>query len=307
MKQWRSLSIFASYSTNLKLVYSTELGELYLGEIERSKILLKIKQVQADLIFTSPPYPLQRKKKYGNLQGTEYISWLIECVGIILPHLKEGGSMVMEIGNAWDAGQATMSLLPLQSLIAIAEAHKLCVCQQFIWYNPAKLPSPAQWVNVERSRVKDSYTHIWWFSKTPNPKANNKRVLVPYSKAMQNLLKRQSYNSGLRPSEHHIGKTSFLQDHGGAIPSNVLTIGNTHNDPEYQTYCQNNRLPIHPARMPSQIADFFISMLTDNGDLIFDPFSGSNVTGKAAERLERRWLSFEKNEKYAIGSKGRFL
>ncbi len=62
----------------------------------------------------------------------------------------------------------------------------------------------------------------------------------------------------------------------------------------------------HPARMPSGLAEFFINFLTDPGDLVLDPFAGSNTTGSVAERLGRRWLSIESVLDYARGSRGRF-
>ena len=141
--------------------------------------------------------------------------------------MKPNGSIVMEIGNAWEPKRPVMSVLPLQSLLAFLQHGELNLCQQFVWYNPAKLPTPAQWVNIERSRVKDSYTNLWWMSPVERPKANNKRVLSEYSASMKKLLKRGKYNAGTRPSDHHIGATSFLTNNKGAIPPNVLTFSNT--------------------------------------------------------------------------------
>jgi hypothetical protein len=70
------------------------------------------------------------------------------------------------MGNAWEPGRPVMSTLALRSLLKFIDSAELNLCQQIVWHNPAKLPSPAQWVNVERIRVKDSYTHVWWLAKT---------------------------------------------------------------------------------------------------------------------------------------------
>jgi len=172
--------------------------------------------------------------------------------------------------------------------------------------NKARLPSPAQWVNVERIRVKDAFTHIWWMALTAKPKADNRRVLTPYSDAMQKLLETKSYNAGKRPSEHSIGAESFLRDNGGAIPSNVITVANTSASDPYLKHCRENNLPLHPARMPFDLAKFFINFLTEPGDLVIDPFGGSNVTGAAAESLGRRWISIEPRAEYADASISRF-
>jgi site-specific DNA-methyltransferase (cytosine-N4-specific) len=200
-----------------------------------------------------------------------------------------------------------MSTLALRALLAFLDTGKLLLCQQFIYNNPARLPGPAQWVTVERIRVKDSYSHLWWMAATDRPKASNRRILQPYSKSMLKLLKSKKYNAGPRPSEHHIGKTSFLRKHGGAIPSNVITLANTQASSDYLKFCRAKNLTLHPARMPISLAEFFIKFLTRPGDLVLDPFSGSNTTGAAAEALGRRWMSIESNKVYVKGSRGRFI
>ena len=221
--------------------------------------------------------------------------------------LTPSGSIVIELGNAWVPGEPVMSTLALESLLAFLRHGDLKLCQAFVWHNPARLPSPAQWVNVDRIRVKDSFTHIWWMSRSSRPKADNRRILQAYSKSMLDLLKSGKYNDGDRPSEHRIGKDSFLKDNGGSIPSNVLTFSNTasNNDP-YLDYCRKHRIDIHPARMPKEVASFFIKFLTDEGDIVFDPFAGSNTTGSVAESLGRKWRAVEPNASYIQGSIGRF-
>jgi len=258
------------------------------------------------LIFTSPPFPLNRKKRYGNEIGAEYIEWLADFAPIFREYLKDNGSIVMEVGNAWEPGNPVMSTLALEALLEFMRRGELHLCQQFICYNPARLPSPAQWVNVKRIRVKDAYTHVWWMSPTPNPMADNRRVLKEYSSSMQKLLKSQRYNAGTRPSQHTIGEKSFLKNHNGAIPPNVLTVSNTTSSDQYQIYCREKQLEFHPARMPMAIPEFFIKLLTVPRSLVLDPFAGSNTTGAAAERLKRRWISIEPNAGYLAGSRGRF-
>jgi site-specific DNA-methyltransferase (cytosine-N4-specific) len=261
---------------------------------------------KVQLILTSPPFPLNRKKKYGNRQGEEYIEWLAAFARLFREFLTDNGSIVIEMGNAWEAGEPVMSTLALEALLEFLKAGDFRLCQQFICHNPARLPTPAQWVNVERIRVKDSYTHIWWMSPTARPKADNRRVLRPYSASMLKLLRSKKYNAGQRPSEHNIGATSFLKDNNGAIPSNVLTFTNTHSNDPYLTYCKERNLPIHPARMPMEVATFFIKFLTEPGDLVLDPFAGSNTTGVVAEDLKRRWIAIEPDDHYIKGSRGRF-
>jgi site-specific DNA-methyltransferase (cytosine-N4-specific) len=288
--------------------YRTKLGVMHCGKAEHVLASPRFQRYrgQVQLVLTSPPFPLNRKKKYGNLQGEEYIRWLSSFGTLLREFLRPDGSIVIEVGNGWEPGHPTMSTLAIRSLLGFLDAGSLLLCQQFVSHNPARLPSPAQWVNVERIRVKDSFTHIWWMSPTDRPKADNRRILTPYSDSMQKLLKTGKYNAGPRPSQHRIGKKSFLTDNEGSIPPNVISVSNTNSLDPYQKYCRNNRLTIHPARMASEIAEFFIKFLTEPGDLVLDPFAGSNTTGSVSEKLGRKWIAIEPNSEYIRSSMGRF-
>ena len=308
------------------MAYRTERGTMLHGRIEDALATTLVDcRGKVDLLFTSPPFPLNRKKKYGNLNGDEYLEWLGKLAPALVELLTPTGSLVMELGNAWEQGRPVMSLLPLKALIRVLDGGKLNLCQQFVCHNPARLPSPAQWVTIERIRVKDSFTNVWWMAPSDHPKADNRRVLSEYSPRMKELLQRGSYNDGRRPSGFVLSKTSFLTDNGGAIPPNVLLVddtgeersdlpapenllvlANTTSTDAYSTHCRDLGYPTHPARMPEGLPEFFIQMLTDEGDLVLDPFGGSNMTGAVAERLKRRWISVEPELDYINGSRGRF-
>lgn len=294
--------------SGIKLIYSTSLGRIYHGFAETflaSRIARKYKG-KVQLLFTSPPFPLNHKKKYGNLQGNAYLDWLAAFAPAFRKLLAPNGSMVMELGNAWEPGRPVMSTLALEALLAFKKKGRLRLIQQFVAHNPARLPSPAQWVNIERIRVKDSFTHLWWLAPSDRPYADNRSVLTEYSNSMKLLLKTKAYNAGVRPSGHRIGKRSFLRNNGGSIPSNVLMFSNTASTDKYQEYCRRKKLKPHPARMQSRIAEFFIQFLTQKNDLVFDPFAGSNTTGASAELLGRNWISVEARRDYITCSRGRF-
>ncbi len=289
-------------------VYTTAFGSAVLGASEDILTSTNFQRFKGrtDLILTSPPFPLNRKKKYGNFSDDEYLDWLANQALLLREFLSPSGSIVLELGNSWNKGSPTMSTLALKAMLAFLERGGLKLCQQFVWFNPAKLPTPAPWVTIERIRVKDAFTHIWWMSHVDRPKANNKNVLGAYSKQMKRLLETKRYNSGSRPSQHEIGEKSFLQDNGGSIPSNVLASSNTDSNSGYLIYCRANNIEPHPARMPKDIPEFFIRMLTDKRDLVLDPYCGSNTTGQTAEELERYWLGIDAQKDYLDGSVGRF-
>lgn len=284
-----------------KPYYRTRFGAAYLGD---AKVLMEgMPSDSVDLIVTSPPFALRRKKEYGNVDAAIYVDWFRPFGKEFYRILRPRGSLVIDIGGSWNEGEPTRSLYQYELLIDLAkQGFKLC--QEFFWYNPARLPSPAEWVNVRRIRVKDAVDPIWWLAKSPFPKADNKKILKKYSESMVQLLA-NGYKPGLRPSGHDISD-KFKHDRGGAIPPNLLTIANTESNSWYLRACANARLKPHPARFPARLPEFFIKFLTESGALVLDPFGGSNVTGEVAEGMERRWLCFELVEKYLQGSRFRF-
>jgi len=284
-----------------KPFFSTELGAAYQGD---SRHLLKgVGDSSVNLIMTSPPYALHFKKEYGNASQSEYVDWFLNFAGDFRRVLTEDGSLVIDIGGAWKPRKPTRSLYHYELLIALCRDYGFHLAQEFYWYNPAKLPSPAEWVTVRKIRVKDAVNCIWWLSKTTAPKADNRNVLVGYSPDMRRLLKR-GYRAKVRPSGHVI--TRKFADKGGAIPPNILIFGNNDANGLYMSRCQQTGLKPHPARFPIHLPTFFIRFLTEPKDLVLDPFAGSNTTGEAAEREGRRWLSFEREKTYLQGSAFRF-
>lgn len=303
-----------------KPVYQTTLGSMYCGKSEKVLRTERLKGLhgQAQMIFTSPPFPLNTKKRYGNLQGDDYVRWFARFAPLFKKFLTPDGSIVIEIGNAWEPGRPIMSTTVLKALLSFLEKGGLNLCQEFVWYNSARLPSPIEWVNKQRIRVKDAFTRIWWMSPTDRPKADNRRVLREYSPSMKRLIETGKYNAGPRPSEHHIGKESFKTDNNGAIPPNVLggdevpalgtilKVANTRSSDQYRTFCKEHDVRLHPARMPRELVEFFLKFLTDEGDLVIDPFAGSNTTGAIAEEFGRRWASVEAQWEYTAFSISRF-
>lgn len=289
--------------------YLTDYGRAYHGD--SLEFMNELPDGSVNLIMTSPPFALQRKKQYGNVDAGDYVAWFKDFARQFYRVLADDGSLVIDLGGSWAKGQPIRNLYHFELVIELCKSlfpeqpeQHFFLAEEFFWYNPARLPSPAEWVNVRRIRVKDAVNMVWWLSKTPNPKASNRKVLQPYSDSMQTLL-RKGYKAKLRPSGHDIS-TNFSKDNGGAIPSNLLQISNTESNSRYQQLCREAGIAVHPARFPAALPEFFINFLTEEGDLVLDPFAGSNVTGEVCERLRREWIGVEVVEEYLVGSKFRF-
>jgi site-specific DNA-methyltransferase (cytosine-N4-specific) len=132
------------------------------------------------------------------------------------------------LGGAYRAGVPSRSLYNFRVLLAFCDEIGFQLAEDFYWFNPAKLPSPIEWVNKRKLRAKDSVNTVWWFSKTDFPKADIRKVLTPYSDRMKKLIEDSEsfYTPKKRPSGHDISD-AFGKDNGCAIPSNLLSIPNT--------------------------------------------------------------------------------
>jgi DNA modification methylase len=62
---------------------------------------------------------------------------------------------------------------------------------------------------------------------------------------------------------------------------------------------------VHPTQKPLKLIEHLISISTQPGNIILDPFAGSGTTGIAAENLERQSILIEQNSEYISKIKDR--
>lgn len=289
-----------------KSAYTTQFGQAFCGD--SLELLTELDDSSVNLVMTSPPFALQRKKEYGNKAQSEYVDWLFQFAKLVHQKLTDDGSFVLDLGGSYRKGIPSRSLYNFRALIRFCDEIGFHLAEDFYWFNPSKLPSPIEWVNKRKLRAKDSVNTVWWMSKTEWPKADVTKVLTEYSDRMKKLLEDPDgfYTPKKRPSGHDIGK-GFGKDNGGAIPSNLLQIPNSESNGQYLAGCKLLGHKAHPARFPVRLPEFFIRLLTEPDDLVVDIFAGSNTTGQVAEAEYRRWMSFEINQEYVATSAFRFL
>lgn len=289
-----------------KPVYTTPQGAAFCGDA--LELLRSLPEGSINLVLTSPPFALLREKSYGNETQKEYVDWLLRFCEEVHRVLTDDGSFVLDLGGAYQRGIPSRSLHQWRVMIRCVDGLGFHLAEEVYWHNPSKLPSPIEWVNKRKLRMKDFVNTVWWFGKTAWPKADVSKVLAPYSARMKTLLKDPDafYKPKVRPSGHDIGK-GFGTDNGGAIPSNLLQIPNTESNGFYIEACKIVGAPPHPARFPALLPQHFVRMLTAPGDIVLDIFAGSNTTGQVAEAEGRRWLAFEISKEYVAASAFRFI
>jgi site-specific DNA-methyltransferase (cytosine-N4-specific) len=208
--------------------YETESGAAYIGDSR--ELLKELPDSSIDLVCTSPPFALLREKEYGNVSADKYIEWFEPFLKQFKRVLKDQGSFIIDLGGSWQKGKPYRSLYQYEFLL------KLCrdededglgwhLAQELYWYNPAKLPTPAEWVTIRRIRVKDALNTVWWLRPTDyvdekGGKVSNRKVLKPYSDAQKNLME-NGYNKERRPSDHNPSDV-WDNKNEGAIPPNLI-------------------------------------------------------------------------------------
>jgi len=284
-------------------IYETENGVALWADATTAAAVIEDSSIQ--LIITSPPYDLVTPKHYGNLNGKAYLDWLTGLAAEWKRMLVDDGSLVLNLGDVWEKGQPTVSLYQERLLLRLVDDLGYHLAQKVVWHNPAKIPS-SDWVTVKRVRIKNAVENFYWLGKGRNPKADNRRILKPYTQRMTNTIAAGGETRRVRPGGHGDTRGSFGRDNGGTIPSNMFEATNAKSNDAYCRGCREQGLPIHPARYPDNIPAMFVKMLTDPGDTVADFFGGSGSIGEVCECLGRRWITSERSLTYIEGSRNRF-
>jgi site-specific DNA-methyltransferase (adenine-specific) len=125
--------------------------------------------------------------------------------------------------------------------------------------------------NTRGKALNSEYEPICYYSKGDKPVFNNMKV-----KPSEHLLKRKEYQEG------HLKEGVSLTDvwEINALPAN------------------SKEKTKHETQKPLEIIERTILLSSNEGDIILDPFMGSGTTAIAALKLNRKYIGFEKENKY---------
>jgi DNA modification methylase len=252
------------------------------------KVLSKLPDNCIDLIVTSPPYADQRKSTYGGIPPDEYVQWWLPKSNIFLQKLKPTGSFILNIKERVVDGERHTYVMEM-----VLEMRKQgwLWTEEYIWHK--KNSHPGKWSN----RFRDSWEHLYHFTKQKNFAMYQDQVMVPIGDWSQKRLKNLSETDKHRDNSHvgsGFGKNiSNWIGREMVYPSNVLYLA---------TECYNRQ---HSATFPVELPKWFIKVFTVEGEFVVDPFNGSGTTCVAAKELGRHWLGIDTNEEYCQVAKER--
>jgi len=291
------------------LGFSTNLGLAVWGDC--STALAGLDQ-PITLIVSTPPYPIQKARRYGGTSDTEaYIDFICRAIDPAVKALAPGGSLCLNVSNdVFEPGMPSRSLYIERLTLAIADRFGMSLMDRLIWHNPSKPPGPIAWSSKKRVQLNVAWEPVLWFTNDPTRiTADNRRVLEAHTEAQLRLMKAggESRSADYGDGAYRIRPGAFGAPTDGRLPRNILTRAHRCADTSrYRRDAHRLGLPVHGAMQPLSIPDFLIRFLTKTGDLVVDPFDGTAKTGMAAERLGRRWIVVEKKLEYIRGAGERF-
>lgn len=313
--QWRLTAkaqdkLLVAQESTVMLAYATDLGIAIWGSCA-DVFGRSLGGQTITLCLTSPPYPLKNPRAYGNPKPQEYVDFICNAIEPIVRHLKEGGSIALNISNDIFMSRSPARSTYLERLvIALEDRLGLSLMDRLIWENPNKLPGPIAWASKTRYQLNAGYEPILWFSNNPLAcTSNNQRVLMPHSEQHQKLIDRggEKRHAIAGDGAYRLYPGSFGNCTAGKIPRNVLKFsGVCKNQRGYQQNAKGLGLQAHGASYPLALATFLVKFLSGDGDLVVDPFGGSMTTAVAAQRCGRRWIASEIVYDYIRGAATRF-
>jgi len=289
------------------LAFSTKLGIALWGDAK--KIFSKSTE-PIHLMLSSPPYPLQDPRAYGNVQEKEYVDWLCAMLEPIVKNLVEGGSIVLNISNDISLKRSpAKSIYKERLVLALHDRFGLYKMDEIPWVNTSKIPTNA-WATQKKIQMLPGWEPILWFTNNPGcVRSDSRRILKPHSKTHMKYIaaggSQKEYING--DGKYHIKKGAFSNQTDGALPRNVFTRGHKSSlTNRYHQICKELNLPRHAATFPYELAEYFIKFLTKENDFVVDICSGSFTTCLTADRLNRRWAGADVIWEYARGGGERF-
>ena len=225
-----------------------------------------------DLVVSSPPYNIGKSyEKKGALE--DYLAWQERILDLIVPRLKDTGSICWQVGNFVDNGM----IVPLDIEMAyIFKKHGLKLRNRIIWHFGHGLHN--------KRRFSGRYEVIMWYSKTDNYHFDLDPVRIPAK----------------YPGKRHFKgpKKGMLSGNPlGKNPEDVWSIPNVKANHIEKTD--------HPCQFPVGLIERLVLSMTKPGQLVFDPFAGVGSSGVAAALHERSFLGCELIAGYARQAKGR--
>ena len=253
--------------------------ELFLGD---TKIVLQgmlDRGEKVDMIFTSPPYYSMRKNYSGNDDGEigsihvdDYADWFLEFTDLFLKVLKPNGSFFLNINDKISEGVVHPVLDELK--YKMRKQGWYLVAKPYIWFKKQAIPTNCKY------RAIDRYEYVFHFSNSNKPKFRSDNCRTEHSEVTKRRFKKPVTTINSRDGVYDSQMRELNEK--GSLPHNVVIAA-----------AESNPSVLHPAPFSVDLADWFVNIGSDEGDIILDPFAGSSTTGVSALKNNRKFLGID--------------
>jgi len=267
-----------------------------------------------DLVVTSPPYAdiINYGKNISIKKPNEYVDWLLPLFNEIQRVLTPSGSFILNINDNCSNGLRNPFIYEL--IYRSQKETKLKFYDTYFWHKMNGIP------NGSKKRFRNTTEFIFHFVKDQKQlKFYMDRVLEETKESSNKRYKTPKYNEqgnvkdGERKREKvvWVRRTAMKVDETGSkdpdlvqrVVPELVRPDNVFRFPTASTERDNTIR--HPAPFNRKLPEYFINLLTDEGDTVVDVFSGIGTTGLPCKELNRNYIGFELNPKYVEFSKKR--
>ena len=240
-----------------------------------------------DLVITSPPYSdiVNYGKDVSTKKPDDYCDWILPLFKEIWRVLKPSGSFILNINDKTEKGLRSTYIYDLIS--RNNKETKLRLYDTYIWHKRNGIP------NGGPKRFRNTTEFIFHFCKdNKQMKFYMDRVLQEQKSSSKNRLNYEmvDYQGDVVDGVRVVNK-ELRQQPDKVRPDNVVRFSTA--------AASRDNIIKHPAPYHKELPLYYINLLTDEGDVVLDPFSGIGTTGIACKELDRKYIGFELNTTYA--------
>ncbi|HGE72336.1 TPA: site-specific DNA-methyltransferase [Candidatus Poribacteria bacterium] len=267
---------FVKQDNDIKDTFSYD-KEIILHCGDANDFLRTIPNEAVSLIITSPPYNIGKEYE-AKTEIETYLQYQDEVISELIRILRPDGSICWEVGNYVEDSE----VFPLDIFYYMLFKNKgLKLRNRIIWHFGHGLHCS--------KRFSGRYETILWFTKGDKYIFNLDSVRVPSK--YPGKLHYKGKNRG-KPSGNPLGKN----------PSDIWEVVINDWDKEIweipNVKSNHPEKTVHPCQFPVELVERCILALTNEGDLVLDPYVGVGSTIIAAIKNNRRAVGIDKEPKY---------
>lgn len=241
-----------------------------------------------DLVITSPPYSdiVNYGKDVSIKKPKDYVDWLLPLFDEIHRVLKPSGSFILNINDNVTRGVRNYYIYEL--IYRSQTETNLKLYDTYVWHKKNGIP------NGGKKRFRNMTEFIFHFCKNPKEmKFYMDRVMEEPSTATTERAKHSwsIKNHGETKDGKRVNKKVMKNYNPTKVrPDNVFRFNTAGT-------ARDNTIK-HPAPFNVELPLYYINLLTDEGDVVLDPFSGIGTTGMGCKDTNRKYIGYELNERY---------